>query len=304
MKIIPLGISSGRPTLHRGLSSVAVVLDQVLVLLDCGEGTQWQLARAGLRPTSKLEAVFLTHLHGDHVTGLPGLLGTMTMENREAPLSIFGPPGIREYLEMTRRLAIVRPPYELRIEEVSAPGEVHRGTGYRVRAEELVHRVRAFGYRLEEDERPGRFDADKAAELGIDGPLRGRLIRGESVKTREGREVKPADVVGPPRRGLRIAYCTDTVPCEASSRLGEEADLMIHECTYEASHTEEAVARGHSTTVGAASVAKQARARRVLLTHFSPRYEDLTPLLAEAQAIYPPCELAEELKAIELVPPG
>ena len=181
MKVIPLGISSGRPTLSRGLSSVAVQLDGPLVLLDCGEGTQWQLARASLRPTSKLDAVFITHLHGDHLTGLPGLLGTMTLESRPAPLDLFGPVGLREYLEQMRRLGLVRPHYELRIHEVEGPGLLHEGDGYRVYADDLNHRVRAFGYRLEEHDRPGRFDATRAEALGVPGPLRGKLLRGEAV---------------------------------------------------------------------------------------------------------------------------
>jgi len=304
MKVIPLGISSGRPTLSRGLSAIAIQLEGVLVLLDCGEGTQWQLARAGLRPTSKLESVFITHLHGDHLTGLPGLLGTMTLENRPAPLHIFGPVGIREYLEQMRKLALVRPRFELRIREVEAPGLLFEGAGYRVIADELVHRVRAFGYRLEEHDRPGRFDAEKADALGVDGPSRGRLLRGESVAARDGRMVRPEELVGPLRPGVKVAYCTDTVPCDGAVRLARGADLLVHEATYLDSHVEEAHERGHSTAAQAAEIARQAQVKRLLLTHFSPRYDNLEGHLAEARPIFAETELAEELTAVELVPAG
>jgi ribonuclease Z len=304
MKVFVLGISSGRPTLSRGLSAVAVQLDGPLVLFDCGEATQWQLARAGLRPTSKLEAVFITHLHGDHLTGLPGLLGTMTLESRPAPLHIFGPVGIRAYLEQMRALALVRPRFELRIHELEAPGPLYEGSGYRVLADDLVHRVRAFGYRLEEHDRPGRFDAAKADALGISAPDRGRLIRGETVKAGDGRAVSPGELVGPPRPGLKLAYCTDTVPCEGSVRLARGADLLIHEATFLDSHLEEAKERGHSTASQAAEIARRAQAKRLLLTHFSPRYDALDGHLAEARPIFPATEVAVELAPVELVPPG
>ncbi|MBS2032522.1 MAG: ribonuclease Z [Deltaproteobacteria bacterium] len=304
MKVTPLGISSGRPTLTRGLSSVAVQLDGPLVLLDCGEGTQWQLARASMRPTSKLEAVFITHLHGDHLTGLPGLLGTMTLEGRSAPLFIAGPLGLREYLEQMRKLALVRPHFELRIHEVEKPGLVYEGDGFRVLADELTHRVRTFGYRLEEHDRPGRFDAARADALGVKGPLRMKLIHGESVKTAEGREVTPAEVVGPARPGLKLAYCTDCVPCDGAVRLATGADLLVHEATYLVGHVDEAKERGHSTAAQAAEIAKRAGAKRLLLTHFSPRYETLEAHLEEARAVFTQSEVAVELQALELVPPG
>lgn len=304
MKVIPLGISSGRPTLERGLAAVAVQLDLPLVLFDCGEATQWQLVRGGLRPTSKLAAVFITHLHGDHLTGLPGLLGTMTMESRTAPLDIFGPPGIREYLEQMRRLALVRPQYELRIREIEGPGLLHEGEGFRVYCDELVHRVKAFGYRLEEHDRPGRFDAAKADALGVEGPARGRLIRGETVKAADGREVSPAEVVGPPRPGLKIAYCTDCVPCDGAVRLGAGVDLMIHEATFLNEHEQEARERGHSTAAQAAQIAQKAGCKRLVLTHFSPRYDALQTHLDEARAIFAATDLAVELQPFELTPPG
>ena len=305
MKVIPLGISSGRPTLTRGLSSVAVVLDGLFVLLDCGEGTQWQLVRAGLRPTSRLDAVFITHLHGDHLTGLPGLLGTMTLEGRSAPVTITGPKGIAEYLEQMRRLSLVRPQFELEVREIEEPGEVHRGPGYRVSCDAMRHRVTAFGYRIEEEERPGRFDAEKATALGVFGPLRGQLIRGESVTTPDGRRIDHAAVVGPARRGLRLAYCTDTAfPCEGVVRLATGVDLMIHEATYTRDHLDEALQRGHSTAAQAAEAAQKAGAARLVITHFSPRYDDLQPLLDEARAVYPDTTLAQELVPIELVPPA
>jgi ribonuclease Z len=304
MKVIPLGTSSGRPTLSRGLSAVAVQLDGPLVLFDCGEGTQWQLLRAGLRPTSKLEVVCITHLHGDHLTGLPGILGTMTLESRSAPIDLIGPPGLAEYLEQMKRLGLVRPQYALRVKELQEPGLCFEGSGYRIHADLLSHRLRAFGFRLEEHDRPGRFDAQKATALGVQGPERGELIRGKPVTLSDGRVVTPAEVVGPPRRGLRIAYCTDTIPCEGSVRLGRETDLMIHEATFTQEKAEEARERGHSTAAEAALQGKLAGTARLVLTHFSPRYDDLAPLLAEALAVYPRCELAQELTPIELTPPG
>lgn len=305
MKVIPLGVSSGRPTATRGLSALAIVMDGRFVLFDCGEGTQWQLAKLGLKPTSRLDSVFITHLHGDHITGLPGLLGTMTLESRAEPIDLFGPVGLRDYLEQMRRLGLVRPHYPLRIHEVEGPGLLHEGPGYRVHTDELVHRLRAWGYRFEEHDRPGRFDAGKAEALGVPGPLRKRLVLGEAVTMADGQVIEPSAVVGPKRRGLVVAYCTDTVKCEGAVRLARNADLLVHESTFASDRKEEAFERGHSTSVDAAEVSVEANAARLLLTHFSPRYDDLQPLLDEARAVRPEgVELAVELQAVELTPPG
>jgi ribonuclease Z len=309
MKVIPLGTVSGKPTLNRNVSALAMVRDPEWLLFDCGEGTQIQAMRAGLSP-SRLSAIFISHLHGDHFNGLAGYLSTMGLDRREKELVLVGPPGIRDYLDTLARLRILYVNYPLDIHEigprdfeagsdggpqpiVTSAGE---GKGYSVSCLPLDHRVFALGYRLEEEPRPGRFDLAQARKLGIpEGPLYGRLQAGHSVGLPDGRTIHPSEVVGPARPGKAVAYCTDTRPCETVIELGRGVDLMIHEATFTSDLTDQAREYGHSTAKQAAEAALAAGARRLLITHFSPRYTDSTPLYKEATEVFPDTLLAEEL---------
>lgn len=259
VKIIPLGTSSGVPTRFRHVSSVAMIMDSRWVLFDCGEGTQYQVMRAGLS-LNKLDAVLITHLHGDHVLGLPGMLSSLSMQNRNAPLSIHGPEGIHELLTTVGRLTETRFTYPLQIEEIRGDGLVRKTPHYSVECARLDHRVTAYGYAVRNVFRSGT----------------------------------PGEVE------FRVAYCTDTRPCAASVELAREADLVIHEATYLHELVEKAHERGHATAADAAGIAREARAKRLLLTHFSARYRDVQPLVEEAQGIFPNVTAAADLVPVEL----
>lgn len=314
MKVIPLGTSSGKPTLRRNVSALVVRREGEWLLFDCGEGTQTQIARAHLTP-ARLSAIFITHLHGDHFNGVSGLLATMGLDRRERGLSMVGPHGINEYLDMLARLKILFVNYPLDLQEFKAAdlgpangspaseakAVVYETPHYTVTARALDHRIFALGYRVEERARPGRFNVEKARELGVpEGPLFGRLQSGENVELAGGRVVRSSDVVGPPRAGKSIAYCTDTRPCAAAVELARGADLLIHEATYTEELASEADDYGHSTARQAALVAREAGARKLLITHFSTRYADVSPLLEEAREIFPDTVAAEDLAEVEV----
>jgi ribonuclease Z len=279
IRIVFLGTSSGTPSRTRNVSSVAVVLDGTVLLLDCGEATQHQLQRAPVR-SGAIDAMFITHLHGDHVYGIPGLLATLSMNGRRRPLDLIGPEGLADYVEAVLRTSHHHPDFEVRI---SAPP--FRGDGYSVIAAPLDHSIPAIGFCIIEDDRPGPFDPAKALALGIPrGPEWGEL-----VKSRDPR------VCGPAKKGRRIAYCTDTRPCDTAIELARDADVLIHESTYGEELTAEADARLHSTAAGAARIAAAAGVGRLILTHFSTRYGDVTPLVEQARAIFPNTEAASDL---------
>ncbi|SRR6266404_1006387 len=303
MRVIPLGTSSGRPTLKRNVSALAVARDAEWLLFDCGEGTQTQISRAGLSP-SRLTAVFITHLHGDHFNGLPGLLSTMGLDQRTRELTLRGPRGIREYMDTLERLRVSFVTYPVASKEFASLPEmtlVHEAKDYKVSACELDHRIFALGYRVDEFPRPGRFNVERARSLGVpEGPLWGRLQAGEDVHLEGGRVIRPAEVLGPERPGKSVAYCLDTRPCATSIELARGVDLLIHEATYTEEFAQEARDYGHSTAAQAARTARDAGAQQLLLTHFSTRFPDTTPLLAEARAIFPNTVLAEDLVEIEV----
>ncbi|MFL6278432.1 MAG: ribonuclease Z [Blastocatellia bacterium] len=303
MKVIPLGTSSGKPTLRRNVSATAVVRDGEWLLFDCGEGTQTQISRAKLNP-SKLTAIFITHLHGDHFNGLSGLLSTMGLDRRVRELTLVGPPGIREYLETLARLKILYVNYPLDVREFAAlktVTTVYERDDYFVAARPLDHRIFTLGYRLEERPRPGRFDLERARALGIpEGPMYRRLQLGEDVQLDDGRLIRSHEVVGPPRPGKAVAYCTDTRPFAGTVELARGVDLIIHEATYTDDMAYEARDYGHSTAAQAAQIAGEANAQRLLITHFSTRYADVGPLYDEARAAFPETLLAQDLMEIEV----
>ena len=292
LRITFLGTSAGMPTRDRNVASVAVLMDGRALLFDCGEGTQHQLMRSAVR-FGAIEAIFLTHLHGDHLFGLPGLLASMSLNAREKPLALYGPPGTAAFM---RALPLYRTSFDVEIHEIGE-GRVRCDDGYSVDAAPLVHSAPCFTFRIVEDDRPGEFDVARARELGIEpGPMYGRLQRGETVGS-----VKPSDVLGPTRPGRRIVYCTDTRPCDAAIELARGADVLIHEATYASDMASEAVARFHSTAAEAAAVARDAGVRQLILTHISPRYTEPSALLAEARQVFAQTELAEDFACFDVV---
>lgn len=292
-RIITLGTSSASPTSSRNVSAVLYIFDGTTILFDCGEGTQHRIAQSPVR-ASTIEAICITHLHGDHVYGVPGLLATLGMQGRERPLVVCGPPGIRTYLERTIAATYLRLPYQLSIVESSSGVAISRDD-FTITALPLEHTVPCVGYRLEEPERDGKFDVTRARVLGVpDGPLFGELQHGRDVTLADGRVVCSSEVVGAKRGGRAIAYCSDTRPCANGIALARGVDLLIHEATYGEDLVSEAMARLHSTAREAATVARDSGALRLLLTHFSSRYEDPEALAAEAREIFPATTAAHD----------
>ena len=298
-QVTVLGSGASLPTLQRQTTAVAVQRGGDLYLLDCGEGTQLQWRRAGLR-FSKLRAICISHLHGDHVNGVVGLLQTLSLNGREEGLQLLGPPGIQGLIDAARTHVGLRLSYPLEVRE-SEGGDLIEADGYRVSCGPLDHGLTTLGFRLHEVPRAGRFDVETACRLGVpEGPDFGRLQRGETVSLPDGGEVTPAQVLGEPRSGSTVAYCVDTRPCDGAIALARDSDLFICDATFTEELTVEARRRGHSTARQAAEMAIKAQARRLLLIHVSARYHDSRALLKEAASVFPHVEVAHDLMEFEV----
>lgn len=294
-----LGTSAAQPTLARNLSGLALRREGELLLFDCGEGSQRQMMRFGTG--FAVEAVFFTHFHADHYLGLLGFLRTLSMQGREAELQLFGPAPAAALLEKALHLGYDRHSFPIKIRELRG-GDVVERAGYRVETVEVTHAIPAVGYALVEAARPGEFQLEQARALGVPpGPLFGRLQHGEAVQLPDGRTVEPTQVLGPPRRGRRFVLSGDTRPCAALERAAQGADLLIHEATFADADRQRALETGHSTAREAGQLARRAGVRRLLLTHFSSRYEDdLSRLAREAREEYPQAQLAHDGLTLEL----
>jgi len=299
MKITLLGTGGTIPTIRRSLPSVALQRDGDLYLFDCGEGTQVQLVRASLS-SGKLFAIFLSHLHGDHVTGLPGLLMTIMHQSRENPLLIFGPPGTREYINLIRKCLGFNPKYFLDTREISE-GRFYEGPGFWLEAVVVDHKPQTFAFSLEEEQRQGRFFPDKAKKLGVpEGPLFGRLQRGETITLKDRKVISPSMVMGPPRKGRKFVYATDTRPCPQVVKIAREADLLIHEGMFTSDMEKEAQIKAHSTVSQAARTARDAGVKKLIITHISSRYKRINELLKEARSIFPQAIIGKDLMELEI----
>lgn len=285
LRVVVLGSGASLPTLQRRPPAVAVQREGEVFLFDCGEGTQLQWRRSGLR-FGKLTTICISHLHGDHLNGLVGFLQTLSLSDRTEPLKLFGPRGLSGYLRAIRRTMGMRLAYPLEVQEC-VPGRLSRGDGYELICDALDHGPPCYGFALVEDPRPGRFDVEAAERLGVpEGPLYGKLQSGEPVETPDGVTVRPEQVLGPPRAGKRVAYCVDTRPCDGAVALARDADLFICESTFGRELRDEASSRGHCTAEEAAEMAREAGAEELLLIHISARYHDPRPLLKEAGRIF------------------
>lgn len=306
MQITFLGTSSGVPTRSRNVSSVALRLPQraELWLFDCGEGTQHQIMRSDLK-ISQINRIFITHMHGDHVFGLMGLLATCGLAGSPHRIDIYGPPKLEEYLRACGRYSQTHLSYPLHVHTVQ-PGIVYEDEEFTVSCERLEHRVPAFGYRIAEKDRPGRFDVEKAKALNIPpGRVYGQLKRGETVALNDGRIIRGVDLCGASEEGRKLAYCTDTIFCDGAVSLAQGADVLIHEATFSHVDAELAFQRLHSTSTMAAQTALAAQVKLLIMTHFSPRYApgndiQLQHLLAEARAIFPNTEMAYDFLTYEI----
>jgi ribonuclease Z len=300
VQITFLGTSSGVPTKSRNVSSVALRLPQraELWLFDCGEGTQHQILRSELK-ISQLSRIFVTHMHGDHIFGLMGLLASCGLAGNVDKIDIYGPPGLNEYLQAASRYSHTHFSYPIKVHTVQ-PGVIYEDEEFTVTCGLLHHRITAFGYRVAEKDRTGRFDIDKARSLEIpSGPIYGKLKRGETVTLEDGRVINGSELCGPIEIGRKIAYCTDTVYCDGAVQLAIDADVLIHEATFAHQDSDMAFQRLHSTTTMAAQTAYGAGVHKLIMTHFSPRYApgnsiELKDLLKEARAIFPKTIMAHD----------
>jgi ribonuclease Z len=285
------GTAGSVPSARRGLPALLVRRGAERILIDCGEGTQRQLLRSvGL---SDLTDIFITHLHVDHWLGLPGLLQTFNLRDRDRPLAIHGPHGLAEVMRSMKRVH-GRLRFDLAVIELEAGESVRRDT-LEIGAVNVRHRVLAYGYVLAEDPRPGRFDAELAQSLGVTpGADFGRLARGETVAG-----VRPEQVIGAPRPGRKIAVSGDTAPCETLAIAAHGADLLIHEATFAEDERERAWETGHSTASQAAQIAADAEVKLLALTHISARYGG-SELREEARAVFSATELPRDFDTIEI----
>ena len=306
LQITFLGTSSGVPTRSRNVSSVALRLPQraEFWLFDCGEGTQHQLLRSELK-TSQLTRIFITHMHGDHIFGLMGLLASCGLAGNVQRIDIYGPPELEEYLKACRRYSQTHFSYPVKVHPLKA-GVIYEDKEFVVSCGLLKHRVPAFGYRIAEKDRAGHFDVKRATALGIpSGPLYGKLKNGEVITLADGRRINGADLCGPTEVGRKLAYCTDTVFCDTAIDLAQDADVLIHEATFAHQDAELAYQRLHSTSTMAAQTALAANVKRLIMTHFSPRYApgnaiELKDLLAEARSIFPATDMASDFWSYEI----
>jgi ribonuclease Z len=295
LDVVFLGTAGSMPTARRGLSATLIRRGGERLLVDCGEGTQRQLIRSvGL---VDLDAVFVTHFHADHVLGLPGMLKTFGLQGRERPLEVYGPPGLRRLFKVLAPL-IGKTPFDVRTVELESGEDLERD-GYAVAAFSVAHRVPAHGYALVEEDRPGRFDEQRAKELGVvPGPDFGRLQRGQAVPGASG-EVTPEQVLGEARLGRRIVFSGDSAPCDMTRAEAHSADLLVHEATFMHEDLARARETGHSTARQAAMLAADAEVALLALTHVSTRYP-IGPLRDEARAEFERTIVPRDFDRVEI----
>ncbi len=298
LRVTFLGTSSSRPTVRRNVAALAVQRGSDLFLFDCGEGTQRQMMRFGVG--FSVRAIFITHLHADHYLGITGLLRTMSLQGREDDLVVWGPEGSEAVLRTTIELGGDRIQFPVHVRELPA-GQSVGFEGYQVRAFAVAHATVCNGLSLVEERRRGRFDVGRARSLGVpEGPLFGRLHRGEDVQLEDGTTVRASELVGPERPGRTMVYSGDTRPCDATVAAATGADLLIHEATFSDEERQRAVETRHSTAREAAAVAAEAGVGRLILTHFSARFsEQAHRLVREAESVHP-AEAAEDGLVVEM----
>lgn len=292
MRLTFLGTAGSWPTKERSASAVALDLERELVLLDCGEGTQRQFFQSSAS-FMRVRRIFISHFHGDHFLGLPGLIQSMSLNHREEPLDIYGPPDAREMVGRALGMGYYTLRFPVDVHPL-APGTTVEVDGYTVRTAAADHPVPALAFRVEEHPKRGRFDGPKARALGIRGRDFALLEAGESVRV-DGRIVRPEEVLGPPRAGRSIVYSGDTAPSDAVRKLADRATILIHEATVAQELEKDANAWGHSSARQAAECARVAGVEALFLTHFSARYKELELLEGEARVVFAGSSVARDL---------
>jgi ribonuclease Z len=305
LSITFLGTGAACPTLDRNVSSLALHREGETLLFDCGEGTQRQMMRYGT--SFGFREIFFTHYHSDHLLGLPGLLRTMGLLNvigesdREEGITLYGPKGAQPILGGALTIGLERTKFPVEIVELK-PGDRIKRADYDLVAFDTDHRADSLGYALVEHPRLGRFDPARAREMGIpEGPLWGRIHKGETIELPDGRRVAPDQLVGPTRSGRTVVISGDTRPAKALAHAAKGADLLIHEATFSEEDRARARETGHSTAREAANLARDAEVHRLVLTHISPRYNrDATELLDEARSVFPETSIARDGMVVDV----
>ena len=311
MNITFLGTSSGVPTLTRNVSSLALKLSQSsdVFLFDCGEGTQHQLMKSNIK-SSQIKKIFITHMHGDHIYGLPGLLATLGLSGKSEGIEIYGPSELRGFINSALKSSFCKLSFPLHFIEVENFGSetesLFENEKIKVSCAPLKHKIPAYGYRVSEKDKPGVFDIKKAESMNIEpGPIYSELQKGKKITLADGRSFDGKDFCGPPRKGESFVYCTDTVFSESAVSLSKNADLLVHESTFSEEEESMAYKKLHSTTIMAAKTALLSNAKKLIITHLSPRYTNknaITPmdLLKEAQKVFPNTQLAKDFLSVEI----
>ena len=302
MEAFMLGCGGMMPLPYRHLTSVLLRRDGDLFLFDGGEGTQVSLRRLNLK-WKKINAIFVSHTHADHVTGLPGILMLNAQVERTEPLFIFGPPKIKEYIETSRKVLDMYINYPIEVKEITAPSIVFEGDGFYIRAFPLDHTKTCVGYTLEELDRPGEFNPEKAELLNVPvGPLWGKLQKGQPVVSSDGKTVFPEDVMGKKRSGRKFSFVTDTLYKTSIAKEVYGSDLLVCEAMFENDLIDQAKEKKHMTAREAALIARDSNSLRMYMIHYSPRYNDkeLEKLLLQAREIYPGAELSKDRMCIDI----
>ena len=302
MEAFILGCGGMMPLPYRHLTAVLLRREGDLFLFDCGEGTQVSLRRLNLK-WKKIDAIFISHTHADHVTGLPGILMLNAQVDRTEPLYIYGPPKIKEYVETSRKVLDMYINYPIVVKEIEAPCVVHSGKDFYIRAFPLDHTKICVGYTLEELDRPGEFNPDKARELGVPvGPLWAQLQQGFEVQATDGSIVKPEQVLGEKRSGRKFSFVTDALYKKTIAEEVRGSDVRVCEGLFENELIDQAKEKKHMTAAQAATIARDADVRRMCMIHYSPRYTDreLDKLLQEAKEIWSKAELSRDRMNIDI----
>lgn len=300
LRVVFLGTAGSVPTPKRSLPAVLIQRKGEQLMFDCGEGVQRQMMKAKTGFHKKMK-VFISHMHGDHVLGLPGLLQTMALLDRERKLDVYGPSGIERFIEAIKETVQFVLTFPVEIHEIEKADVVCEEEEYTVQAVWANHVIPSLAYALVEKPRLGKFYPERAKALGVpEGPLWSKLQQAHRVKLSDGQVIKPEQVVGPPRLGRRVVYTGDTRPFEGFVKFAAGADLVIHDATLDDELAERAEEDGHSTSSQAAKYAKKAKAKRLVLTHISARYDDANILLEQAQKIFKNTQVAEDFMRIEI----
>ena len=297
MEIIFLGTSSAVHSYNRNHPAIILKAFGETFLFDCGEATQRQLIFAKVSPM-KISKIFLSHYHGDHILGLPGLIQSMNFRGREKKLTIYGPKGLYDLKDSLFKLGYSKIEFPIEFIEIGSQ-TIESDEDYIIKSQHVNHNVPCLAYSVEELKKP-RFNREKAIELGVPvGPDFGRLHNGEEVEI-DGKIIKPEQVLGPPRKGNKITYSGDTTPCSEMVDFAKDSTILIHESTYMSEDADKAVENFHSTSADAAKIAKDSNSKELILTHFSTRYTQTDGLLKEAKEIFENTKLAKDFMKIDI----